>query len=79
MFTNAENYNHGTGRLSRQLAPLFADFVGVQDGDQVLDVGCGTGSLAFSVAENQRFQGSSVSIPPPASSSTRVLRARTLA
>jgi ubiquinone/menaquinone biosynthesis C-methylase UbiE len=55
MFTNAENYNHGTGRLSRQLAPLFADFVGVQDGDQVLDVGCGTGSLAFSVAENRRI------------------------
>ena len=55
MFTNAENYNHGTGRLSRQLAPLFADFVGVQDGDHVLDVGCGTGSLAFSVAENRRI------------------------
>ena len=29
MFTNAENYNHGTGRLSRQLAVLFTDFVGV--------------------------------------------------
>ena len=55
MFTNAENYNHGTGRLSRQLAPLFADFIGVQDGDQVLDVGCGTGSLTFSIAENRRI------------------------
>ena len=54
MFTNAENYNHGTGRLSRQLAVLFTDFVGVENGDYVLDVGCGTGSLAFSIAENQR-------------------------
>jgi len=54
MFTNAENYNHGTGRLSRQLAVLFTDFVGVESGDQVLDVGCGTGSLAFRIAENRQ-------------------------
>jgi ubiquinone/menaquinone biosynthesis C-methylase UbiE len=54
MFSNAENYNHGTGRLSRQLAMLFADFVGVDNGDHVLDVGCGTGSLALSIAANRR-------------------------
>ena len=54
MFTNAENYNHGTGRLSRQLAVLFTDFVGVESGDHVLDVGCGTGSLALSIAANRR-------------------------
>lgn len=54
MFTNAENYNHGTGRLSRQLAVLFTDFVGVESGDHALDVGCGTGSLALSIAANPR-------------------------
>jgi len=38
------------GRWSRRLAPLFVAFAGVQDGDRVLDVGCGTGSLAEAVA-----------------------------
>jgi len=52
MFTSAEDYNQGTGRLSSQLAVLFTDFVGVENGDRVLDVGCGTGSPTFNIAEN---------------------------
>jgi SAM-dependent methyltransferase len=40
------------GRWSRRLAPLLVDFAGVARGARVLDVGCGTGSLAFELARN---------------------------
>ena len=50
MFEVAEAYERQMGRWSRQLAPLFIEFVGVKDGESALDVGCGTGSLAFTVA-----------------------------
>jgi ubiquinone/menaquinone biosynthesis C-methylase UbiE len=43
MFEAGEAYEAMMGRWSRQLAPLFIDFVEVRDGDKVLDVGCGTG------------------------------------
>ena len=50
-FHNAEAYEQFMGRWSRRLAPLLIRFGGLSDGDRVLDVGCGTGSLAFSVPE----------------------------
>jgi SAM-dependent methyltransferase len=42
------------GRWSAKLAPLFADFARIRDGDRVLDVGCGTGSLIEAVADLKR-------------------------
>jgi ubiquinone/menaquinone biosynthesis C-methylase UbiE len=54
MFENAESYIRGTGRVSRQMAALFVQFVGIERGDRVLDVGCGTGSLTFAIAEKRR-------------------------
>jgi SAM-dependent methyltransferase len=36
--------------VSRQLAPLFVEFVDIRNGDVVLDAGCGTGSLSATLA-----------------------------
>lgn len=51
MFEVAEAYQRQMGRWSRQLAPSLIAFAGVREGDRVLDVGCGTGSLALTLAE----------------------------
>ena len=50
-FQNADAYELLMGRWSRRLAPLLIRFGGLADGDRVLDVGCGTGSLAFTLPE----------------------------
>jgi SAM-dependent methyltransferase len=53
MFGNAEAYERFMGRWSRAVAPLLADFSGAPDNGRVLDVGSGTGSLAFAIAERK--------------------------
>jgi len=50
-FQNAEGYEKVMGRWSRRLAPLLIRFGGLSDGDRVLVVGCGTGSLTFTLPE----------------------------
>ena len=54
MFEVAEVYEERMGRWSRQLAPLFVEFVDVQDGEKLLDVGCGTGSLSATLVRVTR-------------------------
>jgi SAM-dependent methyltransferase len=41
----ADEYDRFMGRYSAPLAPRFADFAAVDVGQQVLDVGCGSGAL----------------------------------
>jgi SAM-dependent methyltransferase len=50
-FQNAEAYEQVMGRWSRRLAPPLIRFGGLSDGDRVLDVGCGTGSLTFALPQ----------------------------
>ncbi len=45
----ADGYEQLMGRWSRRLAVPFIEFAGVEDGDRVVDVGCGTGSLTFAL------------------------------
>jgi ubiquinone/menaquinone biosynthesis C-methylase UbiE len=50
---DASGYEQLMGRWSRRLAPKFIEFVGLSEGEKVLDVGCGTGSLTFELAKSQ--------------------------
>jgi SAM-dependent methyltransferase len=49
MFAASAGYERFMGRWSRILAPHFIAFAGVKNGDRVLDVGTGTGSVAATV------------------------------
>lgn len=47
----ADGYEQLMGRWSRRLAIPFINFAGVSAGERIVDVGCGTGSLTFALAE----------------------------
>jgi len=51
-FSNARGYELQLGRWSSALASRFIEFAGIRQGDRVLDIGSGTGSLALAVASS---------------------------
>ena len=67
-----ESYDDFMGRYSVLLAPLFAGFAGVRDGQRVLDVGAGTGALTRELIN----RGAEVVATEPSPQFTRALRAR---
>jgi ubiquinone/menaquinone biosynthesis C-methylase UbiE len=54
---DANNYERLMGRWSRRLAPLFIGHAGIADGEQVIEVGCGTGSLTFTLPQKAALAG----------------------
>jgi SAM-dependent methyltransferase len=67
-----ESYDDFMGRYSVRLAPLFADFAGVAEGQRVLDVGAGTGALTRELVA----RGATVVALEPSPEFTRALRSR---
>jgi ubiquinone/menaquinone biosynthesis C-methylase UbiE len=47
---DASAYEQLMGRWSKKLAPLFIDFARLAEGERIIDVGCGNGSLTFALA-----------------------------
>jgi ubiquinone/menaquinone biosynthesis C-methylase UbiE len=54
--SDGNEYEIQMGRWSRRLAEPFLDFAGTGDGEEVLDVGCGTGNLAFAIARRAKVK-----------------------
>lgn len=48
-YSNPADYERFMGRWSARLAPKLIDFAGVRDGQRILDVGSGTGSLSHAL------------------------------
>ena len=48
---NAQGYQQIMGRFSARLATSFLDYIGQESGQTILDLGCGTGSMTFALAE----------------------------
>ncbi len=67
-----DEYDDFMGRYSRVLAPLFADFAGVNSGMRALDVGAGTGALTVELLS----RGVSVAAADPSPEFVTVLRER---
>ena len=68
------DYDRFMGRYSVPLAPLFADFAGIESGQTVLDVGCGPGALTGELVK--RLGSNAVSAVDPSESFVAAARER---
>lgn len=75
IFVESDAYELFMGRWSRRLAPLLVTFASVAERDSVLDIGSGTGALAFAVAE--AMPSARVTGVDPSSAYVRYAQART--
>jgi ubiquinone/menaquinone biosynthesis C-methylase UbiE len=48
---DAANYERLMGRWSRRLAPIFIEHAGIAAGENLVEIGCGTGSLTFALPQ----------------------------
>jgi len=74
VFSEAGSYDRFMGRYSGPLAPVFAEFAGVEAGQRALDVGCGPGALVGALVE--RLGQRSVNAVDPSSAFVDAVRAR---
>ena len=70
----ADAYDRFMGRYSVELAPLFADFAGVEAVERVLDVGCGPGALTAELTK--RLGASAVTAIDPTEAFVAAVRER---
>ena len=70
----ADAYDRFMGRYSVELAPLFADFAGVEALERVLDVGCGPGALTAELTK--RLGPSAVAAIDPTEAFVAAVRER---
>lgn len=75
IFAESDAYERFMGRWSRRLAPLLVKVASVGERDSILDVGSGTGALAFAIAE--AIPSARVTGVDPSSSYVRYAQART--
>lgn len=72
MFVSDAAYDRFMGRFSVRLAPIFADFAGVESGQRVLDVGAGTGALTAELVR----RGADAAAAEPSSAFVEALHQR---